>query len=396
MPARRRRRGRRGTKDTTFSRLPDDTIADILLRLPAESVLCAGAVCKAWRSFTTDPSFLAAHARLQQAQVVMYSYLDEGPYELALDVVPFSGDDDEAARRRLIRYPRTTRTRFLLLASCNGVLLFRMSHGSFLSFLLCNPVTRQWAELPRVGRFGEAEYQYAFYSHQPSGEYRLLLRRGLSWLILSTGAAEPRRVDMPPGTSITNSLVTAPPVALGGRLHWPPRVVAGAGMTTTTTEMMVFDTVSETFHRMAGPPTATADMVKLFEMEGRLAAADFGEEEHVDLWFLDDYDAGRWERRHRVATAWEPDGVSRGPPQEAGDLVCVAAAGDGEGNVMLGSHLWLAVYNLRTKTARTVDSVVEAENDVLVSRHVFSASLVRHPSFAARSTADLGLTFSWS
>jgi hypothetical protein len=36
-------------------------------------------------------------------------------------------------------------------------------------------------------------------------------------------------------------------------------------------------------------------------MDGLLAAADFGEEGHVDLWFLADYGAERWERRHRVA-----------------------------------------------------------------------------------------------
>ncbi|CAL5061143.1 unnamed protein product [Urochloa decumbens] len=410
--SRRRIRARQGTEETSFRRLPPDSITDIFLRLPAKSILRCRAVSKEWRSFTTNPSFVAAHARLQPAQVVLYKYLDTGPYEVALDVVPFSDDGDNAdAQRRLIRYPRTRS--MLLLASCNGVLLFSKPDNG--NFLLCNPATWQWAELPRLPEAlrvaGVGEYQYAFYFHEPSNEFRILLRRGhswpraSSWHILSTGAAEPRRVAamLPPGASITsNSLMTALPVALNGRLHWPPRVVAAtaAGASTTmtvTTEMVVFDTVAETFGRMAGPPTVTAELVKLFDIEGRLVAADFGEEEHVDLWFLEDYGAGRWERRHRVATAWAPRwlaGVERGPPREAADLVCVAAAGDGEGNVMLGSHIWLAVYNLRTRTTRTVASVGPGRN-MLVSRHVFSESLVRHPAFAARSAADLGVTFSW-
>jgi hypothetical protein len=71
----------------------------------------------------------------------------------------------------------------------------------------------------------------------------------------------------------------------------------------------------------------------------------------------------------------------------------VAAAADGEGNVVLGSHIWFAVYNVRARTARTVN--LTAPNMLMVSRHVFSESLVRHSSFAARSAADLGVTFSW-
>lgn len=90
-----KRLGRR-IKENPFSRLPGDTISDILLRLPAKYVLRAGAVCKAWRSVTTEPSFLAAPARLQPAQVVLYTYMDAGCYEMALDVVLVSSADDEA------------------------------------------------------------------------------------------------------------------------------------------------------------------------------------------------------------------------------------------------------------------------------------------------------------
>jgi hypothetical protein len=42
--------------------------------LPAKSVLYAGTVCKAWRRITINTSFLAEHARLQPADVVLYTY----------------------------------------------------------------------------------------------------------------------------------------------------------------------------------------------------------------------------------------------------------------------------------------------------------------------------------
>jgi uncharacterized membrane protein len=74
----------------------------------------------------------------------------------------------------------------------------------------------------------------------------------------------------------------------------------------------------------------------------------------------------------------------------------VAAAGDDrEGTVVLGNHLGLLVYNLRTRTARTVNSVAASEHSVVVSRHVFRESLVQHRSFAAWSAAELGVNIFW-
>uniref|UniRef100_A0A0Q3RA29 F-box domain-containing protein n=1 Tax=Setaria italica TaxID=4555 RepID=A0A0Q3RA29_SETIT len=110
-----------------LSRLSEDNITDILLRLPAKSVLRCGAVCRAWRGITTDPGFLAAHARSRPGDI-LYTR-DEGYY------------------------------------------------------FLCNPVTRLWADLPRIPRAHQPQQdghyyvsvnyiEYAFYFDIPAGEYR--------------------------------------------------------------------------------------------------------------------------------------------------------------------------------------------------------------------------------
>jgi len=248
--------------------------------------------------------------------------------------------------------------------------------------------------------------EYAFYYHEPSGEYRLLLRRlrGRSWFILSTGTTEPREVNLCawlPETMGITTLLRTTPVALQGRLHWPPRqaagapVVAAAGESETATTMVVFDTLSETFHLMAGPPTATAYQTKVFDLAGQLVAADFGGEEHVDLWFLEDYNAGKWERRHRAPTPWHTGTLGVPEPEWRGPNSVAAAGDDREGIVMLGNHLGLLVYNLRTRTARAVDSVAASEHNIVVSRHVFRENLKQHPSFAARSAAELGVNIFW-
>ncbi|CAL5031392.1 unnamed protein product [Urochloa decumbens] len=408
--------------------LSEDIHAEILARVPAKSVLRFRSVCRAWRRLTTDPYFLAAHAGLRPAEVVLYRYLDSARREnhplgyavdVALDALPVSGD--RARRRRLVRYPKyyVTGSRepwrysmpqhCLLLASCGGVLLFATKGAD--SYLLCNPITRQWAALPKItdaaaGAAGGVRVsEYAFYFHEPSGEHRLLCGRRepagaddapTAWCILSTGAALPRRVDtctqaaddlrVPPGLRHTD----ATPVPLHGHLHWPPHRDA---LNRETLEMVAFDTAAETFHAMAGPRVAASARMKLFAMDGLLVAANFGGEEarHVDLWFLTCYGTadGRWERRHRVATPW---GFGWG----VASLMATAAACDNRGNVMLGTHHGLSVYNVRTKTVRVVKDVATGTNDVLMSRHVFRESLVQHPGFRhARSYADLPLIHLW-
>ncbi|CAL4953592.1 unnamed protein product [Urochloa decumbens] len=380
-------------EDTPFRRLHEDTIADILLRLPGKSVLRSGAVCKAWRRITTTPHFHAARARRQPASILAHASED-----IALDALSVSSPEDD--RLRLIRYPGTKLTvpaHCRLLASSDGVLLFKKDTGFYLLF---NPVTRQWAQLPRL----PAEYcrerdpVYAFYFHQPSGEFRLLccsLTRGV-WYIVSTGA-EPRRTYAKQDPELITQfvkplLMTATmPVALHGNLHWPPlwHFAATLGVVTTAdTKMMAFDTVSEQFIQMSGPASTTPSMVKLFEMGGLLAAADFGEDKHVDIWFLEDYSARTWVHRQRVSSPWKYG--STGRPRNGWGMLSVAIASDDEGNIIIGNNDGLAVYNLRKKGVRTVESVMLRKNRVFVSRHVFKRSLEQHASSALPS-ADFPL-----
>ncbi|KAJ1293203.1 hypothetical protein BS78_01G050300 [Paspalum vaginatum] len=406
-------------------RLPDDAVAEILLRLPAKPLFRSGAVCKAWRRITTDPRFLS-RARRHPASIILHTYLDAATTprprsnsndtpaaaveDVALDALPISLD--EADRRRLIRYPKTPlakRAHCRLLASCDGVLLFKKDDEWL--YLLCNPIRRQWAELPRLPdecRM-DSDPEYAFYFHQPSGEFRLLCcsltHRHRVWYVVSTGAAGPRHVKANgvPADLITEFIrplfsTTTIPVALHGNVHWPPlwRRFSTGGTQSAGTQMMAFNTVSETFRQMPGPSSTTPTMVKLFEMGGLLAAADFGEDKHVDLWFLEDYDAGRWERRHRVTSPWK-HGNNRSVRGSRG-LHSVAAAGDEEGNVILGNGDGLVVYDVRRgKTVRTVDSVELQKSTAFVSRHVFKGSLAqaRHSCFVTRPPADFPLIHSW-
>ncbi|GJN10763.1 hypothetical protein PR202_ga28885 [Eleusine coracana subsp. coracana] len=192
-----------GTPQAAIIHLPDDTIADILLRLPTSSILRSGAVCKPWRRVTTSPHFLSAHharRRTGSVSVILHTTVDGAPWP---------GRGNNLPPRR-ITVPRGGST---------GTGSPRRG----------KKVTRQWAQLPLLhGDYRSHDQEYAFFFHQSSGEFRLLCRNMARriWFVVSTSAAQPRQlvenIDAAEFIPWLPMMVSAPVVPLHGNLHWSP------------------------------------------------------------------------------------------------------------------------------------------------------------------------------
>ncbi|GJN21563.1 hypothetical protein PR202_gb09050 [Eleusine coracana subsp. coracana] len=395
---------RKKSNPTLTSDLPEEVIADILSRLPGKYVLRFRAVCKAWLRITTDPHFLAAHMRRRPLELVLCTLLEERPLsgdqvgssrDLAFDSIPVTAADP-ADQRRLIRYPGyyTSTPADLTyfgsgnfpIASCAGVFLFRLDTR----YAICNPVTRQWTELPQLPK--RCMFEYGLYFHRPSGEFRFLCRSGYfandvtEYYITSTGATEPRLVistgDVDEAANkmirwIGNCTDHLTHVVLQDRLHW--KVPSSTG----DCNLVVFDTLLEMFHLMSAPPMSSK-CSKLFDMNQRLAMVNFGLT-HIDLWFLEDYNAGEWVHRHQIVTP--PTLTVLGDPQRepwSNNYGRITAASDDADEVILGKVGSLMVYNVRTKAMRALDFICEDSWHGSGPRHLFRESLMPH---VARSSA---------
>uniref|UniRef100_A0A0D9Z7U6 F-box domain-containing protein n=1 Tax=Oryza glumipatula TaxID=40148 RepID=A0A0D9Z7U6_9ORYZ len=95
--------GAAGKEMATAGALPDDLLDEILLRLPARSILRCRAVCKAWRSRTSHPYFLRAHAarsRKIAAAVVYTAAFSLAQFRTTVSIRPLSdsdGDDGDSS-----------------------------------------------------------------------------------------------------------------------------------------------------------------------------------------------------------------------------------------------------------------------------------------------------------
>ncbi|CAN6341059.1 unnamed protein product [Urochloa humidicola] len=337
-----------------------DALVDIFTRLPSESVLRCGAVCKSWRGITTDRSFLSAlAARRPREMLIITPSLTVGAIPLTL----------APARRRFLcdsaeRHKNGTATWSRLLSSLHGLLVFEQRPGLY---AVCNPVTRQWTNLPVLAPDPcFTAFPCGFYFHGSSGEYRLLCHGNEAssgwkdyYYVLAAGATRPRRLSRAPADRPAGY---QQPVAHGEILYW----ATTHPQADRTGKMLAFHTASETFRLMSGPPGAT--MAQLLELDGSLCAQSMPCATRLDIWVLQDHEAERWTLRLRMEV----------PPLRSPWVVTTAiTAGDGI-LLLIGDPYCPVVKLFDIKRKRLVKDMHFRSTPTFIA---FSESLVSHAFF---------------
>jgi hypothetical protein len=311
--------------------------------------------------------------------------------------------------RRFLRLDKSLRT----VDSRDGLLLLALRGKAF---LICNPATRQLVSLPSPAPEPcMSVVASGLYFHRPSGEHRVLCmgllpppgyryhppsghycrheppdaaaaataEHGDFHYILSTGAAEPRRLG--PVARGSRDLFPSACVAIGGVLHWSRHPEAGA-----SGDMVAFDTESETFRRIPPPPLAPAPAgaphphhhhhLRAFDMEGTLAvSAVVGPSQgrspplRMDVWARECGGGGggdAWCHRLRIDLP---------PPRRVRELQpTYEAVGVVEGGllVVVGAG-WVTLHDVKGR--RTVSAVDWSGEIGNVCRCLYRTSLVPLP-----------------
>uniref|UniRef100_A0ACD5YZE2 Uncharacterized protein n=1 Tax=Avena sativa TaxID=4498 RepID=A0ACD5YZE2_AVESA len=283
-------RRRRRARSDLFAGLPEEILLDILVRLPAKSVLRCRAVCQLWRRLASDPAFLLDHHRRQPVLPLVKSCGDSPNPRLeifdlrAAELRPFFGFPDRA--------------------SCDG--LFVDSQHIF------NPTTRQWAPLSTNPKIRVVNL-VGLFRHQPSGEYRVLywtqshllsdLYCLIEYRVLTVGTRNPRRVDclltlLEMGLiNGRGPFICGAPVFLSGNLyvHWRKR------SSPLYHKILVFDTVAESFRHMRPPAVSPRHVMHLFDMGGTLAASTSKDcMTEMRIFMLQDHEHGVWAFQYRI------------------------------------------------------------------------------------------------
>ncbi|EAY90154.1 hypothetical protein OsI_11719 [Oryza sativa Indica Group] len=179
--------GAAGKEMATAEALPDDLLDEILLRLPARSILRCRAVCKAWRSRTSQPYFLRAHAarsRIIAAAVLDTTVIPDGEVCTTISIRPLGdGDGDSSGAAMSSSSSSFASVRFdsrpFVLGSWDGVVCLvpgatagvvrPRSHID--RYVLVNPLTKACTSVPPPATRGIVICGYA---HPTTSRYHLL------------------------------------------------------------------------------------------------------------------------------------------------------------------------------------------------------------------------------
>uniref|UniRef100_A0A8R7R0M3 F-box associated domain-containing protein n=1 Tax=Triticum urartu TaxID=4572 RepID=A0A8R7R0M3_TRIUA len=88
-----------------------------------------------------------------------------------------------------------------------------------------------------------------------------------------------------------------PHVLAGGRLYWQPIKLPGAGGNGKVNNMLVFDTMAESFQHLLSPVEGSC--LEPFEMKDTLGLYDY-HGSTADLWVLEDHESWAWSLKHRI------------------------------------------------------------------------------------------------
>ena len=128
--------------------LPDETVLEILARLPVKSLLRFRCVCKTWDSFITNPNFISTH-------LLCYNHDDDGyvihmPRSNSLRQICTVASDRTFETISEFRIPFTLQYGYpKLVGSCNGMLCVN-DYWKFaiMDVYLWNPSIRKFKRLP--------------------------------------------------------------------------------------------------------------------------------------------------------------------------------------------------------------------------------------------------------
>ncbi|CAM0908938.1 unnamed protein product [Alopecurus aequalis] len=358
--------------------LPDEILVwEIFVRLPANDVLHCRAVCRHWRGLTSATDFLLAHHRRQPSLLLVMQHSEESPDPALEGCYPVLGLDDYNG---LKFYTFNDYNGFKIHASCDGLLLISLPNGSF---SVCNPATRQCAPLPCLNAAADRlDTAAALYLHRPSDEYRVIywkwrdqadhLEDAAYYIVMVGQGHSPRCIGVPP--RIQKAMMacyrTAPPVVLHNCLHWE-RDFGDA-------DILVFDTVAESFRLMRRPADATRLCARLCDIEGSIGFSCFDDgRTAAKIWVLQDYDREVWSFKYHVELPLK----SLYNLQDAQHLVL-----SHKGDVLVCDHSYGNMFHC-DNTGKLLESWWSMS---FIIGPWFKESLVKHDFFPRQSCTWLG------
>lgn len=168
------------SKRSALAGLPEDSLVEILARVPARFVYRSKCVAKAWRDLIEDPLHRKRLPQTLQGFFFIDTFIDNEIYGSHIDFAGLPGASVslqiDPSLSFVTKLPGIETLTFS--DSCNGLLLFEHIQKAWpfdlLSYVVCNPATEQWELVPTYGPPVYTRYNYLVFDPSISSHFHLV------------------------------------------------------------------------------------------------------------------------------------------------------------------------------------------------------------------------------
>ncbi|CAL5079561.1 unnamed protein product [Urochloa decumbens] len=317
-PNQARRRGTTSASDAAGALSPD-VLFDVLLRFPAKDLCRLRAVCRGWRSLTSNPLFIRAHAARHRSPLLVARFRDDGDGDGTTRIAVGAGPD-----------------RQLLCANLDLACLVTRWNDC----LVLDPATAATHALPRYPVLGDPNCEelykpatyFAFGRAPATGEYKVLRMFNRHepyssdtvqlfdvFTINGGGNARWRVRSRDFFVEARSAVVVGGAVyfLLNGEYYPKKRATVNSGIPPDYVASLDIET-EEWRRELQGPISGSLDtndaddrkeyislwyQLALGELKGALVLANHrGCQFILDLWFLIDFEKGLWVKEYIIET----------------------------------------------------------------------------------------------
>ncbi|KAK3417197.1 hypothetical protein EUGRSUZ_H02934 [Eucalyptus grandis] len=337
--------------------IPEDVVVDILLRLPAKSLVRFKCVCKRWRSLISDRAFAKSHLqRVKAADLIPSQRIIIGGRNSPLKTVDYEALDGGGEGRMVVPHGIKPLWESRIVGSCDGLVCLLGPSN----FVIYNPTTGEYIELPSSDFVDHAMYFssgarydsfYGFGYDSQSDDYKIALVVGdvvvevENWkvAIFSLKSCSWRMMMIEVPFQEEGVECCGPAVYWKGALHWDVYVwnTNGEGFSA----MLSFDLLEEKFHQVL-PVPAVDDGILLLGLEihgANLFIYNNAQNPRIEAWITDQY---------RIGAPWKKwlsvDCSALNTPFEKIPLAYTRS----EKIVFLMGRKWMIMFNPEDNTCR--------------------------------------------
>ncbi|CAK9156390.1 unnamed protein product [Ilex paraguariensis] len=280
----------------SLSDLPQDTIVDILSRLPTKSIIHCRSVCRTWRNLILDPGFAGLHLSRSPTSLLIHQLHTQSNVFKLIEL------EDEHDHHGLCSDPVMKfdlgaclpNVQIISVGSVNGFVCL-CQYNPDETIYIFNPTMREYVTLPKTEyiRRSPMVIDYGFGFSPVSGHYKVvqfcqqpITDTGLlpysykiEGKIYTLGTGRWRNIESVPFSSLGDG-----GVYFNGFLHWV------SGEFGSPASICCFDVEKEVFRTVSSPPQITPQWkISLGLVGGCLSVCDNTSKSELVIWVMKEY-----------------------------------------------------------------------------------------------------------